>query len=238
VLASLALWEIGVQRGAISALYYPPPSAILGVLQRMLASGELFGHISATLWRMLVGLLTGGGLGLVLGMLMGWSRDLRAVLDPLIAAIHPLPKIAILPLIMVIFGIGETSMILVVAMGAFFPMLINTLAGVLQIHPIHFDVARNYGASRLKIFQRVIWPGSLPLILTGLKLAINITLLLAVGVEMVSARKGLGAMIWMAWTTMRTEEIYASLLIITLMGILVNLLLHVITTKLVPWQEA
>jgi NitT/TauT family transport system permease protein len=111
------------------------------------------------------------------------------------------------------------------------------MVGVRQIHPIHFEVAKNYGASRRKVFTRVVLPGSLPMILTGLLLAANVTLLLTISVEMVSANTGLGAMIWAAWETMRVEELYVSLAIITLFGIGVHLVLERLTRALVPWRS-
>lgn len=209
---------------------------ILGYLARPAVLGELAGHAGATFGRVLLAVILGSLPGLLLGMLLGWSRPLHAALGPLLAAAHPVPKIAILPLIMIVFGIGDASIVVTAALGAFFPVLINTLAGVQQINPIHFDVARNYGAGRLKMFARVVLPGSLPLVLTGLLLALNVTLLMTLAVEMVSAREGLGAMIWQAWHTMRTEELYASLAVITVSGVLINSLFHRLARALAPWQ--
>lgn len=183
-----------------------------------------------------MGFFLGGISGLMLGLAMGWSRSLRMVIDPLIAAAHPVPKIAILPLIMILFGIGESSKIVVIAVATFFPMLINTVAGVRQINPIHFEVAENYGASLNKIFTRVIMPGSLPLVLTGARLALNMALLVAIAVELVSAQEGLGAMIWLAWQTFRTEELYVSLFVTAALGMILNFLLQRMTLYLVPWQ--
>ena len=180
--------------------------------------------------------MLGGIPGMVLGLLMGWSRRLRIVIDPLIAAAHPIPKIAILPLIMIVFGIGESSKVIVVAVAVFFPMLINTMAGVRHIHPIHFEVAQNYGAGLIKVFTRIVVPGSLPMVLTGARLALNIALLLTIAVELVAAQEGLGAMIWFAWQTMRTEELYASLIVIAALGIGFNLLLQSLTKHLIPWR--
>jgi NitT/TauT family transport system permease protein len=137
---------------------------------------------------------------------------------------------------MIVFGIGETSKVVVVAVASFFPMLINTMAGVRQIHPIHFEVAKNYGASLRKIFTRIVVPGSLPLILTGMRLALNIALLLTIAVELVAAQKGLGSMIWFAWETMRTEELYVSLIVTAILGISFNFLLQTITKYLIPWR--
>lgn len=237
VAAALTVWEWQVRTGGLSALFFPAPSAIILILVRLLTNGELAIHLSATLSRLFLGFALGGLPGLILGLAMGSSRRLRVLVDPFIAAAHPVPKIGVLPLIMIIFGIGEFSKVVVVAVGVFFPMLINTMAGVRQISLIHFEVAQNYGASLFKVFTRVVVPGSLPLVLTGARLALNVALLLTIAVEMVAAQEGLGEMIWFAWETLRTEELYASLIVIAALGISFNFLLQRLTAHLVPWQE-
>jgi len=237
VAAALTVWEWQVLTGGLSALFFPAPSAIILILVRLLTNGELAIHLSATLSRLFLGFALGGLPGLILGLAMGSSRRLRVLVDPFIAAAHPVPKIGVLPLIMIIFGIGEFSKVVVVAVGVFFPMLINTMAGVRQISPIHFEVAQNYGASLFKVFTRVVVPGSLPLVFTGARLALNVALLLTIAVEMVAAQEGLGEMIWFAWETLRTEELYASLIVIAALGISFNFLLQRLTAHLVPWKE-
>jgi len=237
VIVALAVWEWQGRTGGLSALFFPVPSAIARTLVRLLTNGELAVNVGATLSRLFLGFALGGLPGLILGLAMGSSRRLRILVDPFIAAAHPVPKIAVLPLIMIIFGIGESSKVVVVAVAAFFPILINTMAGVRQISPIHFEVAQNYGASLLKVFTRVIAPGSLPLVLTGTRLALNVGLLVTIAVEMVAAQEGLGEMIWFAWETLRTEELYASLIVIAALGISFNFLLQRLTAHLVPWQE-
>lgn len=232
----LIVWEWSVRSGRLSALFFPAPSVVVMTLVRLFRSGDLATHTRATLLRVVFGLVLGGVPGLLVGLAMGWWRPLREALDPLVAAVHPLPKIAVLPLIMIIFGIGESSKIVAVAVGTFFPMLINTMAGVRQISPIHFEVAKNYGASRFKVLTRVVIPGSLPLVLVGARLALNIALLFTIAVELVSAREGLGEMIWLAWQTLRTEELYASLAVIGALGISFNLLLQFFAKRLVPWR--
>jgi ABC-type nitrate/sulfonate/bicarbonate transport system permease component len=233
----LIAWEWSVRSGRLSALFFPAPSLVAVTLVRLIRNGSLAMHARATLSRMGLGLVLGGLPGLLVGLAMGWWRSLRDALDPLVAAVHPLPKIAVLPLIMIIFGIGEFSKIVAIAVGTFFPMLINSMAGVRQISPIHFEVAQNYGAGSLKILTRVILPGSLPLVLTGARLSLNIALLFTIAVELVSAREGLGEMIWLAWQTLRTEELYASLAVIGAVGIGLNLLLQFLAKRLVPWHE-
>jgi NitT/TauT family transport system permease protein len=236
VIAGLMAWEGGVRLGKISSLFFPAPSVILLTSIQLIMNGKLTTHLGITLWRVFLGFFLGGISGLILGLAMGWSRSLRMIVDPLIAAAHPVPKIAILPLIMILFGIGESSKIVVIAVATFFPMLINTVAGVRQIHPIHFEVAQNYGAGLNKILTRVIVPGSLPFVLTGARLALNMALLLAIAVELVSAQEGLGAMIWLAWQTLRTEELYVSLFVTAGLGVVFNFFLQRITLHLVPWQ--
>lgn len=237
VVAVLAIWEWQARAGDVSTTFFPAPSTIIHTFARFLASGELAAHLGATLSRLLRGFALGSVPGLIFGLTMGWSRRLRAVFDPLVAALHPIPKISLLPLIMIIFGIGETSKTVAVAVGTFFPMVINCMAGVLQISPTYFDVAKNYGAGPLQVFKRVILPGSLPLVLTGARISLNIALLITISTELVAAQEGLGAVIWLAWQTLRTEELYASLIVISALGIGFNLFLQRLKLRLVPWHE-
>jgi ABC-type nitrate/sulfonate/bicarbonate transport system permease component len=233
----LLIWEWQSRAGNLSTLFFPAPSTIFNALRELFTSGEGIDHLEATLTRLVLGLLLGGLPGLLVGLAMGWSRKLRVIFDPFIASLHPLPKIALLPLVMIIFGIGETSKVVAVAIVVFFPMVINSMAGVLQISQIHFDVARSYGADRFKIFSRIILPGSLPLILAGFRIALNSGLLITIAVELVTAREGLGALIWLSWEILRTEDLYAGLVIIGILGLLFNLILQTLSKRLLPWQR-
>lgn len=235
--AILAVWESASRLGWLPRLVLPAPSLIAAEMWVQVATGELPRHTAATLWRVFLGLVLGGGIGAFVGLAMGWSRRARAFGDPLVAATYPIPKIAILPLIMIFLGIGEASKIAVIAVSAFFPMLVSTMAGVAQISPIHFEVARNCGASPARILTRVVLPGSLPLLMTGVRLALNTALLLAIAVELVLTRNGLGSMIWLAWQTLRIEQLYASLVVISILGVLSNGLLQLLSAWLVPWQQ-
>jgi ABC-type nitrate/sulfonate/bicarbonate transport system permease component len=236
ILLAMATWELGVHVGWLSPLFFPPPSTIFLTFIKLIHNKKLLDNTGTTLWRVFQGLLLGGIPGFLLGLIMGWSHQLYTLINPFVAAGHPIPKIAILPLIMIIFGIGESSKVVVIALTAFFPLLINTTVGVQQISPIHFDVAKNYGANLTTIFTRVTFPGSLPFIMTGLRLSLNLALLVAIAVELVSAQEGLGAMIWLAWQTFRTEELYVSLAVTAILGIVFNFLLQRISLYLVPWQ--
>ncbi len=237
-LVALAGWEVLSRTGAISPTFFPPPSSIFAQLGSMLTSGGLPVDIGITVSRVVVGFVLGAGSGAFLGLAMGaWPR-LGAQLDPWVAALHPTPKIAVLPLILVIFGIGEASKVTLAALGAFFPMLINTVAGVRQISPIYFEVARSYGAGRLRLFTRVVLPGSLPLIMAGARISINVALMLTIAAELVAAQRGLGQVIWFAWQTLRIEEVYAGLFVTSLLGIVLSATLERVARRLMPWRSA
>ncbi len=220
----------------VPAFYFPAPSMVVRTLVEQTANGDLTADFVATLKRFLPGLALGAVPGLVLGLVMGWSRRLRSIVDPFIALVHPIPKIAILPLIMVFFGIGETSKIVMVALTAFFPVLINSMAGVRQIPEIHFEVAENYGAGVFKLFTRVVLPGSLPLVFHGLRLAVNMGLLLTIASEIAAANNGLGARIWLAWEVLRVPDVYATLIIISALGLSLTSLVHFLSRRFAPWQ--
>ncbi len=235
-LGALLLWEFSIYANWMSALFFPPPTVILETTVDLTLNGDLLVDLGMTLQRFCIGLSIGGGSGLLLGFLMGWFTPFRRLCDPFISAAHPLPKISILPIIMIIFGIGEASKIVIVAIAAFFPMLINTMAGVRQIDPLYFDVATHYGANPLTVLRRVVIPGSLPMVLTGLRLALNSALVLTIAVELLTAREGLGAVVWLAWETLRTEQLYAALLVMALLGINFNQLVERLTRWFIPWQ--
>lgn len=230
------IWELASRGKIISVLFFPPPSQIGSSLVELASSGRLAANLVQTLTRLGLGVLFGGSVGALIGLLLGWSPAVRMVAEPFVAATHPIPKIALLPLVLIIFGIGEESKIVLISLAAFFPMLINAMVGVQQIEGIYWDVASNYGAHGFKLLRRVLLPGSMPYLLTGLRLALNAALVVTVAVEQLTARQGLGANIWLAWETLRTEELYATLFVIALIGLLVNWLLSFLTRQLVPWQ--
>lgn len=233
----LVVWEWLVRSGTIPALFWPAPTSVARAFVKLVVTGRLAANVTATLLRVLAGCLLGGVPGLALGLLLGWSPRLRTLLDPVVAALHAVPKVTLLPLVMLLFGIGETSKVLVVALSAFFPLLVNTVAGVLEIHPLHFEVARNYGAGPRLILTRVILPGSLPLVLAGVRLAVNTALLISIAVELVAAQTGLGAQIWLAWQTLRVAELYASLMVTAAVGMFLNWGLQRLAARLAPWKR-
>lgn len=236
IVGLLVVWEAVVRLNLLSRFYFPPPTAVLQGVVDLARGGQLAEHGFATLYRLAFGLVMGGALGILVGVAMGRSRTFRRLADPLVSALYPIPKIAILPLVMVFLGIGETSKVFVIAIAAFFPLLISTLTGVRQIPDIYFEVASNYGTGRMGLLKRVILPASLPTVLAGLRIALNSAIHVTIAVEIVSAVRGLGALVWLSWEILRIEQLYATLLVIALLGILSTWGIDLLTRRLIPWR--
>jgi len=235
-LALLTLWELCARFDVIDTRFFPAPSAVLSTAVEMLQSGELVTHTAASMQRLAYGTILGGVPALVLGVAMGLNRTIRALFDPLIAATYPVPKSAILPLALLIFGLGEASKVFMVAIGVFFPVVINATTGVLEINKIYLDVGRNYRANRWNTFWTIALPGALPVIMTGFKLGIGIGLVLIAVAEMVAAKSGLGYLIWSAWSTFAVEQMYVGLFVIALIGFLITLVLNELERVIIPWK--
>lgn len=233
----LVLWELAVRAGFLDARFFPAPSVILNQLFALAASGELWENTWASLRRLFWGFLLGGIPALLLGISMGLSRMLRAIVDPLISATYPIPKSAIMPLLLLIFGLGEGSKVVMVAIGVFYPVLINSMAGVLEINKIYLDVGHNFRASRWQMFRTIALPGALPLILSGVKLGVGMGLILIAIAEMIGAKSGLGYMIWNAWEILSVETMYVGLLVIAVIGFVFSLLLNELENVAIPWKR-
>lgn len=237
VVAVIVLWEILARYGLISAIIFPAPTLIMKTLFEGVFRGAYTKDLYYSFTRIFAGFFIGGGAGLLLGMIMGWSPPIRKALDPIVAALHPLPKFSLLPMIIIIFGIGESSRIAMVTIAAFFPMLVTTMGGVMQINPVYYEVVDNYGGNTFDHFRKVVFPGSLPFIMSGARLALQSALTITVGVEMIFSNSGLGSILWLAWETMRLTHMYSVLIIISILGILSTWSLRVAKEKLTPWHQ-
>lgn len=235
--AVLAVWELSVRARLLDARFFPAPTSIMGTFAATVSSGELWSHLSATLVRIAVGFLLGALPALLLGVLLGLAPFARAFANPIIYALYPVPKVAILPLIMLIFGIGEMSKYVVVAIAVFFLVIVNTMAGVVQIEKIHFDVARNFGASRRDLYIRVVLPGALPQIFTGLKLANGVALIVLVTAEFVGAQTGVGVMIFQSWQVFAIERLFVGLVVVSFLGYLLSLIFDELERMAIPWRR-
>jgi ABC-type nitrate/sulfonate/bicarbonate transport system permease component len=236
-LALLFLWEICARIGFIDTRFFPAPSSVMAAMFEMLGTGELVAHTAISMQRLAYGTILGSIPALILGIAMGLNRPIRAVFDPLIAATYPIPKSAILPLALLIFGLGEGSKVFMVAIGVFFPLVINTTTGVREINKIYLDVGQNYKANRWNTFWTIALPGALPVIMTGFKLGIGIGLVLIAIAEMVGAKSGLGYLIWSAWSTFAVEQMYVGLFVIAIIGFLLTLALNELERIIIPWKS-
>jgi ABC-type nitrate/sulfonate/bicarbonate transport system permease component len=232
----LLAWELAAQLGFIDVRFFPAPSSIIRALVATAQSGELLDNTAISLQRLILGFLLGGIPALVLGIVMGISRPIRAFVDPLIAATYPIPKSSILPLILLIFGLGEMSKVVMVAIGVFYPIAINATAGVLQINRIYLDVGVSFRAGRWETFRTIALPGALPFIMTGVKLGAGLGLILIAIAEMVGAKSGIGYMIWSAWETFSVERMYVGLFVIAIIGFVMTLGLNELERWLIPWK--
>lgn len=235
-LALLAVWEAAARLHAIDVRFFPAPSSILADGWQTVRTGELWANLRVSLARILVGFALGAIPGAVLGILMGLIPWVRAAGLPLVSAVYPIPKSAILPLIMLIFGIGELSKWVFIAIGVFFPVLINALAGVLTIDRIYLDVGRSYGARDPAFLRTIALPGALPVLFAGIKLGFGLALILVVIAEIVSSRAGIGFMIWNAWQIFDVEKLYTGLIVIGLLGYLSTEAVDAVERLVVPWK--
>ena len=233
----VAAWELASRAGWIHPVIFPAPTRILATFARLWEQ-DLARNIGLTLMRFFGGIVVGGIPGILVGLCIGWWPRLRRIADPFIAAIHPVPKIVLFPLFIVIFGINEWAKIMSVSLTVFFPTLINAAAGARDISPLYFEVVSSYGGGKAALFRHVVLPGSLPMILSGLRIAANLGLLVTIAIEFTVTSQGIGSIIWIKLQTMRTEELYAGVVTISLIGITINLVLQSLLRRLAPWQTA
>jgi NitT/TauT family transport system permease protein len=236
-LALLIVWQIASSVGALDARFVPSPVSIGVAGYDLIATGELFIHLQVSLFRIFAGFALGAVPGIAIGLLMGLSRRMRAALDPIVAALYPIPKIALLPLIMLYLGIGEISKVVLVAFAVVFLVLINSMAGVLAIEPVYFDVAKNYNAPRRKLWTRVVIPAALPFIFVGMRLGIGVALIVIVAAEFVAARSGIGFLIWSSWEVLRVENMFVGIIVITVLGVVTTFVLREIERWAIPWRK-
>jgi len=231
----IVIWELAARREWISSLVFPPPSRIAADFVTLWHQ-QFVEHVAYTLSRFFTGLVLGGIPGIITGLCLGWFPRLRRIVDPFIAAFHPVPKIVLFPLFIVIFGMSEWSKLAAIAMTVFFPTLINSAAGAREISPLYFEVVRSYGGSRAALFRHVLLPGSLPMVLTGVRIGANIGLLVTIAIEFTVTAQGIGSIIWLAWQTMRTEDLYAGVVTLSLIGITINASIQWLLRRVAPWQ--
>ncbi len=233
----LLTWEIFARLAFIDVRLFSSPVMIFKTMMPMFYSGELLYHTFISAQRILFGFLTGAIPGVVLGLSMGLFPPVKASLMPMVAATFPIPKLAIMPLILIIFGLGEASKIFTIAIGVFYLVLINTMAGVLSIDELYLDVAKNFGATSFQFYSTVAFPGALPMIFAGFKLGMGTALLLIVAAELSAAKAGVGWMVWRAYDMFDIEKMFVALITMAFLGYVFSYLLDIIEGIVIPWKD-
>jgi ABC-type nitrate/sulfonate/bicarbonate transport system permease component len=232
----LVLWELLLWLGFGDRRFVPAPSDIAARFYELAVNGELAVHTAVTLWRVLAGFVIGAAPAVAVGLLMAMFRPARIFFDPLIAALMPIPKVALTPLLLLAFGDGDSSKIALVAIAVFFPVIVNTYAGAATIDRIYWDVAKNYGASSFVMFTRVVFFGALPLIFAGLKIALAVSFVVLVAAEFVATKTGIGYLIWSSWELLQVDYMFVGIVVIGILGLITAMLLQEIERKLIPWR--
>ncbi|MGE0038128.1 MAG: ABC transporter permease [Xanthobacteraceae bacterium] len=220
VLGILIFWEVWVRARGIAPIFLPAPSAIAFYLYRMIVDGSMPYNLGITLMRIFAGFVIAAVSGILLGVLMGMSRPIARVADVWIAMLYPLPKISLIPLLIIWLGTGEAYKIVISAVTAFFPIVISTYAGIRQVDRGLMKTAMDLGANRRQVQLKVVIPAAIPSILAGLQLGMGVTIILVVAAEMIggSSQGGMGYLLISAGQVMETEKVFASLVVLALAG--------------------
>jgi NitT/TauT family transport system permease protein len=237
VLALFAVWEILPRTGAVNAVFLPPFSHVMAALWQMLLSGALEQNILASLIRALSGLGLAIVVAIPVGFVIGSSRTIGQILNPLLEIFRNTAPLALLPVFSLTLGIGEVSKIAMVFYAASWPILLSTISAVRTVDPAFISVARTMGIGRIGQFWKVILPASVPAILTGIRLAAALSLLVLIAAEMVGARAGLGYLVNATQFNFQIPEMYAGILTLSLLGVLFNAILLRIESLLSSWHR-
>lgn len=234
----LGLWQLAAQAGWLSSRILPAPSAVAAAAWSLAVSGELWQHVRISALRALWGLLLGGGLGLALGLLNGSSRTAETLLDTTLQMIRNIPVLALIPLVILWFGIEETAKLALLSLGVFFPVYLNTFHGIRSVDPALIEMGRSYGLSGWPLYRDVILPGALPSILVGLRFALGLVWVILIVTETISAQSGIGYMTMNAREFLQTDVVLLGILLYALLGKAADTLARALEHRLLRWNPA
>jgi sulfonate transport system permease protein len=237
-IALFASWYFSTKYGLIDPTFLPAPGDVLSGLKSVSQTGELWNDLGVSTARALAGLVIGGGIGFVLGILNGLSPLAAKLLDTTLQMVRNIPILALIPLAILWFGIGESAKIFLIALGVFFPVYLNTYHGIRNVDAGLIEMARTYGLRGPKLFFQVIFPGALPSILVGLRYALGIMWLVLIVAEMVSASSGIGYMTMNARDDMQTNIVVLGILIYALLGKLADLFARGLERRFLRWHPS
>ena len=236
ILAFLAVWETAPRIGLVDKVFLPPFSEVARTFVVLVGNGQLAEHVSASLSRALVGFAIAVVVSIPLGVAIAWYKPVADFLNPILELFRNTAALALLPVFILILGIGETSKIALVVYASAFPILLNTISGVRTVDPLLIRSARSLGLSPIRLFQKVILPASVPTIFTGLRMAAASSILVLIAAEMVGAKAGLGYLITAAQLNFQIPNMYAGIVTIALVGLAFNGVLVAIERRLSRWR--
>jgi ABC-type nitrate/sulfonate/bicarbonate transport system permease component len=236
-LMAVLVWELLAAAGVLQPNYVPPPSQLGAHLAGLLAGGELLRHLWVTLYRLGLSFVFALIPALLLGLSLGMSRSMRLALEPILTALYAIPKIALLPLVMLVLGVNERTLIFTSTLTSFVQMTVSTTGGVLAVDRTILEAGRNYGATGWRLFRYVLLPSALPDIFTGMRIGLGLTLVLVIAVELTAAQEGLGAFLWTAGQTFSAKSLFSAFLVIGVLGWVLTCGLERIGNWLMPWRQ-
>ncbi len=232
----LLIWQVAANIGWLEKQILPAPSSVIVAFWHLLLSGELFVHVQISAGRALLGLLIGGGLGLALGLLNGTSKFAANLLDSTLQMIRNIPALALIPLVILWFGIDETAKLFLIAVGVFFPLYINTYHGIRSVDPDLIEMGHAYGLSRRELYQQIILPGAMPSILVGLRFSLGLVWVILIVAETISAQAGIGYMTMNAREFLQTDVVLVGILLYALLGKFADTLVKGLENHFLRWN--
>lgn len=232
----ILIMEWGTQAGWISALTLPKPSDVFATLVELYQSGQFTAHMVPSLTRLAVGAFLGAVAGVGTGILIGLFSYIRSGLVPLVAALFPVPKIALLPLFVIWFGIDEGSKYALIAFGTFTPTVVATYGAVDNVDRTLIRMGQSFGLTWLSIVRKIILPGAMPGILSGLRISLAIAIILLTAAEMLGAEYGIGAYVLQAGSLYDLDRLFAGVVILSLLGVIINALIGMLERRLLSWR--
>jgi ABC-type nitrate/sulfonate/bicarbonate transport system permease component len=233
----IALWQLAATSGAVNPLFFPPPTKVWTSGVRLVENGELFHHLWVSLTRVLIGCAMGVISGVAAGVALGASRWVRAAFEPLLSALYTVPKLAVFPLLLLIFGLSDTALNVAIGMTVFFFMWVSTMTAFLAVSAGHREVAQSFNASPWQTFRHVLLPAALPQMFVGLRLSVGVAVLMMVGVEFSQAGEGIGYLIWYSWTLFKAPDMYVGIVAVALMGLLLSTIVKWVSLLVLPWAR-
>jgi sulfonate transport system permease protein len=234
----VVVWQVAAHTGLLSSRILPEPWAVAKAFRDLMLSGELWTHLKVSLWRALAGFALGAGLGLALGLLNGSSRRAATLLDTTLQMIRNIPALALIPLVILWFGIDETAKLFLLAVGVFFPMYLNTFHGIRSVDAGLIEMARSYGLSAWAMYRDVILPGALPSILVGVRFSLGLVWVLLIVAETISAQAGIGYMTMNAREFLQTDVVLVGILLYALLGKAADLSARGLERWFLRWNPA